>query len=142
MHRFVIPIATLVCFGVGGGAFDVSASQFSLESSLESSSSSSSSSKGEEAKDALQRDVQTLVVAYATSGDDIVALRRDLGALAYAHGLTDWERSDDVYVAIGRGLAQAGVGRTRADAVGRDLGLTNKQSAALVAAGYVEQAAR
>ena len=115
--------------------FESSTSQASFESSSDSSSSCSSSSKDDEKKEALQRDVQTLVATHALRGDDVGVLRRDLGALAETHGLTDWERNDDVYVAIGRGLAQAGVGRTRAEAVGRDLGRTNRQSAGLVVAG-------
>ena len=142
MQRLVVTIATLVCFSVGCGMFKSSTSQASFESSSDSSSSCSSSSKDEDEKQALQRDVQTLVATHTTRGDDLAALRRDLGVLAETHGVTDWERSDDVYVAIGRGLAQAGVGRARAEVVGRDLGGTNRQSAGLVVAGYVESAAR
>jgi hypothetical protein len=141
MHRVVVIIATLVCVGTGCGVFKSSTSQASSESSSDSSSSSSSKDD-EEKKVALQRDVQTLVAAHATRSGDVGALRRDLSAVAEAHGLTDWERSDDVYVAIGRGLAQAGVGRARAEAVGRDLGQANQRSAALVAAGYGKTAAR
>jgi hypothetical protein len=142
MYRLVVTIVTLVCFGVGCGVFKSSTSQASFESSSDSSSSCSSSSKDDEKKDALRRDVQTLVATHASRGDDVGILRRDLGALAETHGLTDWERSDDVYVAIGRGLAQAGVGRARAEAVGRDLGRANRQSAGLVVAGYVASAGR
>lgn len=141
MHRVVVIIATLVCVGTGCGVFKSSTSQASSESSSDSSSSSSSKDD-EEKKVALQRDVQTLVAAHAARGGDVVALRRDLSVVAEAHGLTDWERSDDVYVAIGRGLAQAGVGRERAEAVGRDLAQADQRFAALVAAGYGKTAAR
>jgi len=140
MQRPVVTVlATLAAFGAGCGVFKSSTSQASWESSSNSSSSfsksSSNSSKGDETKEALQRDVQTLVAAHAAHGGDAGALRRDLGAVAETHGVTDWERSDDVLVAVGRGLAQAGVDRAQAEAVGRDLG-GSRQSAALVMAGW------
>jgi hypothetical protein len=142
MHRLAVTIAALVCFSAGCGVFKSSTSQASFESSSDSSSSCSGSSKDDDEKKAFQRDVQTLVATHAVRGDDVGALRRDLGRLAETHGLTDWERNDDVYVAIGQGLARAGVGRARAEAVGRDLGGANRQSARLVITGYVESAAR
>ena len=142
MRRLVVTITALVCFDIGCGMFKSSTSQASFESSSDSSSSCSSSSKDDDEKKALQRDVQTLVASHAPRGGDLGSLRRELGRVAEQHGLIDWEQNADVYLAIGRGLAKAGVGRTRADAVARDLGRANGQSAGLVVAGYVESAAR
>ena len=53
------------------------------------------------------------IMYFAASQDDLRSLQRDLSAVAESYGVTDWERLDATYVAIGRGLASAEAAETR-----------------------------
>ena len=104
--------ALALCFGVG--CFKSSTTQASSESSSKSSSSpfkSSSKSSGDEdeatEETAYQRDIRDSTARFALSQEDLPSFQRDLSAIAESYGVTDWERLDDTYVAIGRGLAVA-----------------------------------
>ncbi len=132
MRIDILALVAVLCF-VGTGCFKSSTSQASSDSS---SDSSSSCSKGDDSKLAFERDVRQLTVAYVVSGGDIGAFQRDLAAAAEAYGMTDWERSDDTYRAIGRGLAEAGVDKARTDAFARALSGASKSTQARIAAGY------
>ncbi len=143
MRSSIVAVAVLAALATGCGVFKSSTSQASWESSSDSSSSSSKSSSDDDASSqALQRDVQTVVAAEAARGADPAGLRRGVGEVAATHGLVDWERSDAVYLAIGRGFSAAGIDRARAETLGRDLAAGRRRAADLVLAGWSEPIAR
>ena len=134
MRQFTVTLTMLLCLvSTGCGVFKSSTSQASSESSSDSSSSCSPDS---DEKGAFRHDVEQLTAAFVVAGGDVQQFQRDLGAIAETHGVTDWERDDDAYVAIGRGLAQAGVDRARADAFARELSASSRAARVRIAAGY------
>jgi hypothetical protein len=116
-------ICIALCFAIG--CSKSSTTQASSESSSDSSSSpfkssSKSSSGDDEEKEedeegdqaeetAFQRDVRNYTVEFAQEDDDpdLESFQRGLGAIAESHGITDWEQTDDTFVAVGRGLAES-----------------------------------
>ena len=139
MRMRYVTAAVLSCLLCACGVFKSSTSQASFESS---SKSSSSSSPGDSERFAFQRDVQEYTATHAASGGDVGSFARDLGTIAETHGVTDWERSDVACVAIGRGLAQAGVKRTQAEAFGRALSGSNSETLARIVSGYSDPPVR
>ena len=119
-------LAMALCFGTGcvskSSTTQGSSESFSDSSSSPfewSSSSSDSSPDDDKTESAYERDVRDYTASYATSTGDVRGLQRDLAAIAEEYGVTDWERHDATYVAIGRGLARAASdpGRTESLAV-------------------------
>lgn len=90
-----------------------SLSYSSGKSSESSKSSSNSSSDNYVAKteylDDISEYVATVVVSNL-SDDDYMA---ELGTIAERHCITDWERDDATYRAIGMGFRQAGISKTQ-----------------------------
>ena len=141
----LIGVAAL-CFSVGCGVFKSSTTQASVESSSDSSAaafrsssspfrwSSDSSSPGGESSSAYQRDVTDYTAKFAASEGDPQSFQRDLSAIAEGHGVTDWEQDNDTYLAIGRGLAKAGVNGERYQLLSVEL--SNQSQLSLVNSGY------
>ena len=78
--------------------------------SLASSSLSSSSSAALTANLAYREDVIVATATFAGSGSiEAVSFRRELGRIARAHGITDWEAFDETWVGLGWGLRYAGL---------------------------------
>ncbi len=131
-----------LCFLVG--CSKSSTSQASSESSSNSSSSpfksssksSSGSDEADEAEEAYQRDVRDYTATLAASELDVQSYQRDLSAFAEAYGISDWERSDVTFVAIGRGLAKAQIGDRRFRELAVDLANRNYAHLALLKSGY------
>jgi hypothetical protein len=71
---------------------------------------------------------------FATSEGDAQSFQRDLSAIAEGHGVTDWEQDDATYLAIGRGLAKAGLSEQRFQDFAAQL--SNGSQLALVKSGY------
>ena len=141
----LIGVAAL-CFSVGCGVFKSSTTQASVESSSDSSAaafrsssspfrwSSDSSSPGGESSSAYQRDVTDYTAKFAASEGDPQSFQRDLSAIAEGHGVTDWEQDEVTYLAIGRGLAKAGLSEQRFQDFAAQL--SNDRQLALVKSGY------
>jgi len=115
-------VCATLCFATG--CSKSSTTQASFGSSSDSSSSpfksSSKSSSGDDEKEekdgkeeeeetAFQRDVRNFTVEFARSSDeaDIASFQRGLGDIAEDYGISDWERTQDAFVAIGRGLGES-----------------------------------
>ncbi len=115
-------ISMALCLAIG--CSKSSTTQASLGSSSDSSSSpfksSSKSSGGDDEKQekdddsekketAFQRDVRNYTVEFArTAGEpNVASFQRGLGTIAEGHGISDWERSRDAFVAIGRGIGES-----------------------------------
>ena len=115
-------VSIALCFATG--CSKSSTTQASFGSSSDSSSSpfksSSKSSSGDDEKEeqdeneeeketAFQRDVRNFTVEFArTAGEpDTASFQRGLGEIAEGYGITDWERTQDAFVAIGRGLGES-----------------------------------
>jgi hypothetical protein len=58
---------------------------------------------------AYRDDVRSYTAAFVTSGGAADAFESKLGAIARSYGVTNWEDDRVTYVAIGEGLAEAGV---------------------------------
>jgi hypothetical protein len=125
-------IGLALCFAIG--CSKSSTTQASFGSSSDSSSSpfksSSKSSSGDDEKDqkedddekedkketSFERDVRNYTVGFAETKDeaDIASFQRGLGTIAEEHGITDWERNRDAFMAIGRGIGESNLTETNA----------------------------
>jgi hypothetical protein len=115
-------ISLALCFAIG--CSKSSTTQASFESSSKSSSSpfksSSKSSSGDDEEDqkddedeeeetSFERDVRNYTVGFAktTEEPDLASFQRGLGGIAEDHGISDWERNRDAFMAIGRGIGES-----------------------------------
>lgn len=118
-----------------------STTQASFESSSDSSSSpfessSKSSSDDEDGEEtAFQRDVRNYTKAFARAKGDVTSFQREVSSIAEEYGISDWERVDDTYVAIGRGLAESGIAERDAHRLAAELS-DSAEHLALVASSY------
>ena len=132
----------------GCGVFKSSTTQASVESSSDSSAagfrsssspfnwSSDSSSPAGDTPSAYQRDVTDYTAKFAASDGDVPSFQRDLSAIAEGHGVTDWEQDDATYLAIGSGLAKAGVTGEHYQLLSVELSNQNQSHLTLVNSGY------
>ena len=111
---------------------------YSLGKSSDSvtSISDSSSPSDDDEKTAYSQDVRELTVAYIESGQQPDEYMREIGHIARAHGITDWERLHTTYVAIGEGLKRAGIHQAQLQDVGFLKGMLDGNPVALQ---YVRQ---
>ncbi len=148
---FGLMVSIALCFATG--CFKSSTTQGSFGSSSDSSSSpfksSSKSSSGddeegeegeneEEKESAFERDVRNFTVEFARTGGefDIESFQRDLGAIAEGYGITDWERTQDTFVAIGRGLGESELNDTNAKQLAVKLSNEDYDHLMLIRSGY------
>ncbi len=87
-----------------------------------------SSSRSSSPEDKYFNDVRDFTAAYVQSGGSADSLRREIGALAEKHGVTDWENDESTYKGIGAGLAKAGRRQLEVDAFKTNLATTHEQS--------------
>ena len=144
----VLIAAAVLCLLAGCGVFKSSTTQASVESSSKSSAASSrsssspfrwssdSSSPAGDTASAYQRDVTDYTSKFAASDGDVQSFQRDLSSIAEGHGVTNWEQDDDTYLAIGRGLAKAGVSGERYQLLSVELSNQNQSHLSLVNSGY------
>ena len=104
------------------GCSSFSASSKSISSPLTSSSKSSSPEA------AYREDVSDYTAAHVQSGGSVDELRRQIGTLAAKHGITDWERNESTFRAIGQGLAKAGYRQVQVDAFKKNMSETPEQA--------------
>ena len=146
-----IVLALIVSIALGfttGCVSESSTTQGSFRSSSDSSSSpfksSSKSSSGDDEEEdqkeetAFQRDVRNYTVEFArTAGEpDIASFQRDLGAIAEGYGITDWERTEDTFMAIGRGLGESELDGTSVKQLAVALSNEDYDSLMLIRSGY------
>jgi hypothetical protein len=137
-------LGAVVLVGVGGaGCFTSSTLQGSSESSSDSSGSfsdssgsSSRSSSGEEDQQAYYRDVRDSAASAAATHQDSVRFEREIGSVARTHDILDWERDDETYHEIGRGLASAGIAPERVDALADQISHGDPRRRALIEEGF------
>jgi hypothetical protein len=91
---------------------------FGKSSDSVSSISDSSSPSDDDEKTAYSQDVRELTVAYLQSGEQPAEYMREIGHIAQEHGVTDWERQQTTFVAIGEGLKRAGIQEAELQNVG------------------------
>jgi hypothetical protein len=73
---------------------------------------------------------------FAISEGNPQSFQRDLSTIAEGHGVTDWEQDEDTYLAIGRGLAKAGLSGQRFQQLAVQLSNQSENQLALVKSGY------
>jgi len=140
--RALVLAMTLLSFCLGLGCLKSSTTQASSESSSKLSSSpfkssSNSSSPEEEPEDsAYRRDVRDYAAAFAGSDGDVQAFQRDVGGIAADHGITDWERDEGTFFAIGRGIAISGVSSRRYQELAIELSNEDSSRLERLRAGY------
>jgi hypothetical protein len=138
--RFTAISIAILAFCFLGGCSNSSTTQASSESSSDSSSSpsrsSGSSEKSEDGETAYERDVRDYTAAFAASDGDVESFQRDLSEIAGGYGMSDWERNEATFVAIGSGLAMAEVGDRRYRALAIELSNEDFERLALVKSGY------
>ena len=121
-----------------------SPSRWSGQSSKASSSpsrwSSQSSGGGEAAQTteetAYTKDVRETVAAAAEGGAGGFEVMRQVGPVAAAHGITDWEGNPATYRAIGAGLSQAGLSVDSFEQISRDISAGSEVRSKLLLEGY------
>jgi hypothetical protein len=148
--RTIAALIGIVALGLsaGCGVFKSSTTQASFESSSDSSAagfrsssspfrwSSDSSSPGSDSSSAYQRDVTDYTAKFAVSDGEVQSFQRDLSAIAEGHGVTDWEREEATFLAIGSGLAKAGLSGERYQQLAVQLSNQNPSQLTLVESGY------
>ncbi len=149
--RIASSLIVMIALGFTTGCFKISATQASFGSSSDSSSSpfkssSKSSSgpdeEGEKEETAYQRDVRHYTVEFARSAGKLESFQRDLSAIAEGYGITDWERTEDTYVAVGRGLAESELDDWDAKQLAVALSNEDRDHLALVRSGYESRRTR
>ncbi len=145
-------ISIAVCFATG--CSKSSTTQASFGSSSDSSSSpfksSSKSSSGDdedgekEEETAFQRDVRNYTVEFARTADehDVESFQRDLGAIAEGYGITDWERTEGTFVAIGRGLDESELDASNVKQLAVALSNEDYDHLMLIRSGYEARSTR
>jgi hypothetical protein len=136
----VLAAATNGC-SISASSVSLSDSSGSLSkssgTSTRSSGKSSDSSSPAEAEDpGYQADVSDYTASYVTSGGDLDAFEREIGALARKHGIADWAGSRSTYVAIGDGLASAHVDARTLEDYKATLGGADPYLEAAIQEGY------
>lgn len=132
----IVPLLTATGCGVFKSSTSQASSESSSDSSRASSHSSSSSSHDDASAAAYSRDVAAHTERAVRAGVDARHLREQLGGVAEAHGVTDWEGDPAMWEGIGRGLAEAQVGRKPLDAWVRTLATGAPERQAWLRAGY------
>jgi hypothetical protein len=125
LHALAIVVAALA---IGCSFSDSSKSISNSISSPFKSSSESSNGGSDPAPSAYLRDVEASSFAHAGAGGDPQGLLREIGRVALAHGISDWESVPATYLAIGAGLRRAGL----------DVEAARRQADALFGAGTPE----
>lgn len=92
------------------------------------SSPITSLSKSSSPEAAYREDVRDFTAAHIQSGGSADQLKREIGSLAARHGISDWERNESTYRAIGEGLAQAGYRQLQVDAFKKNITDTPEQA--------------
>ena len=92
-----------------GSSSDSSSSPFKSSSKSSSGDDEKEEKDGKEEETSFQRDVRNFTVEFARSSDesDVASFQRGLGDIAEGYGISDWERTQDAFVAIGRGLGES-----------------------------------
>lgn len=156
--RFTLALLAVLSLSLGAGCSKSSTTQASSESSSKSSSSpfksSSASSGGDEVDEgdkgdgedaeetSYQRDIRDTTARFATSDETLPTLQRDLSAVAESYGVTDWERLDATYVAIGRGLAVSRAAEVRVQELAIAMADEDFRRLELIRWGYERTATR
>lgn len=118
VHSFrsvILSLACLMLLATTGCVFSdssgsVSDSSGSFADSSGSISNSSESSSGDDV--AYRGDIRDFTVAHIRSEGSLDGLRLGLSEVALTRGISDWEALPGTFVALGAGLAEAGVAVT------------------------------
>ena len=144
-------IGIALCFATGCSKSSTTQASFGSSSDSSSSpfkSSSKSSSgddeEGEKEETAYQRDVRDYTVEFARAEDehDIDSFQRGLGEIAEDYGITDWERTEDTFVAIGRGLGESGLDDENAKEIAMELSNEDYDHLMLIRSGFESRRTR
>ena len=128
-----------LCIQVGCSKSSTTQASFGSSSDFSSSpfkSSSSSSSDSDEAEGDFQRDVRDYTVRVAASEFDLDSFQRGVSEIAETYGISDWERNDATFEAIGNGLAKADVSQRRFEELAEQMTNGDDDNLESVKSGY------
>jgi hypothetical protein len=114
----------------------VSGTGESISGSFRGLSRSSGSGGGGSTDTAYRRDVRAFAADFAQGGGSSDDFLRGIARVAESHGVSHWEGRSDTLLAIGEGLADAGVSRSDVEALGARATDADPRVAALVLEGY------
>ena len=144
-------VSIALCFAIGcskssttQGSFESSSDSSSSPFKSSSKSSSGDDEEGEEEESAFQRDIRNYTTEFAQTVNehDIDSFQRDLGAIAEGYGITDWERTEDTFVAIGRGLGESELDEPSTKQLAVALSNEDYDHLMLIRSGYEDRSTR
>ena len=144
-------VSIALCFAIGcskssttQGSFESSSDSSSSPFKSSSKSSSGDDEEGEEEESAFQRDIRNYTTEFAQTVNehDVDSFQRDLGAIAEGYGITDWERTEDTFVAIGRGLGESELDEPSTKQLAVALSNEDYDHLMLIRSGYEDRSTR
>jgi hypothetical protein len=114
----------------------VSGTGESISGSFRGLSQSSGSGGGDSTNTAYRRDVRAFAAGFAQAGGSSDDFLRGIGRVAESHGVSHWEGRSDTLLAIGEGLADAGVSSDDVETLGARATGADPRVAELVLEGY------
>jgi len=93
-------------------SYSLGKSSDSISASLDSISDSSDSSDNDAADETANmyiEDVAVATVRFVSNKEESGLFQQAISNIAWNHGIVDWEQEEITYVAMGKGLKQAGV---------------------------------
>ncbi len=117
------------------GVADVTSTLVGSLSKSISSISGSISSGEEKAKTAYRADIRTLLGLYSKGGMIEANWEDDFAHLAKEHGILNWKRNPNTYLAIGEGCKEQGLSQSELESILSQKGFS-LEIAALVKQGY------
>ncbi len=142
MNKRLLPTAVLISAGLLSACSFSDSSKSSSDSSGSLSDSASSpflwSSRSSESKqESFDREVADYTAEFAKSSQgDLQGFRAKIGKIAEKQGMTNWEEDKTTYVAIGKGLRKAGLGRPQYEAFKTSLGDSQAWKMDAIQEGY------
>lgn len=128
-----VVLSTTGCFK----SLTIEASSESSSNSISSPFESSSNSSSPEEEEADE--VSSATTLWAQRGEDVDTLRRDIGRITAAHGVSDWEQHPATYRAIGVGLRRSELRRSSLESVKNAFATGHPQALTWINAGYYTQ---
>lgn len=137
MNRLLLPLCLLAAAFVSACSFSESSKSSSTSSGSISNMASSPSKSSETSQQGYDREVADYTAEFVKSSNgDMASFRLKLGKFAASRGISNWEEDKTTYVAIGKGLRKAGLGKPQYEAFKSSLGEATQWKMDAIAEGY------
>ncbi len=140
----VLQVGCSISYSLEKSSDSVSASLDSITSISTSSTSSTSSSRSEGSEEqkiietvtVYEEDIAAVTVLYVSREENNEQFQRKVANIARNHGITDWEREESTFLAMGKGLRRAGVAEDSIAALPFFRAIAGSANFSLVLKGY------